>query len=128
VYLSGTPSQYIWKDKKQGGRLFEKLRHTGRKYRKRGNSKDKRGILKDRVSIDKRPSIIDEKIRFGDLERNAARIDIVIGQNHQGALLTINDRVTSLVWIKLLEGKSSELLTKAVILTLMPLKQQIKTI
>lgn len=53
--------QYIWKDKKQGSRLFEKLRHTGRKYRKRGNSKDKRGILKDRVSIDKRPSIVDEK-------------------------------------------------------------------
>ena len=85
--------QYIWNDKKQGGHLFEKLRHTGRKYRKRGDSKDKRGILKDRVSIEQRPSIVDEKIRFGDLE-----IDTVIGQNHQGALLTINDRVTSLVW------------------------------
>lgn len=33
--------QYIWKDKKQGGHVFEKLRHTGRKCRKRGNSKDK---------------------------------------------------------------------------------------
>ena len=70
--------QYIWKDKKQGGDLFEKLRHTGRKYRKRGDSKDKRGILKDRVSIEQRPSIVDEKIRFGDLE-----IDTVIGKNHQ---------------------------------------------
>ena len=115
--------QYIWKDKKQGSRLFEKLRHTGRKYRKRGNSKEKRGILKDRVSIDKRPSIVDEKVRFGDLE-----IDTVIGQNHQGALLTINDRVTSLVWIKLLDGKHSEPLTKATIQALLPLKQQIKTI
>jgi transposase, IS30 family len=115
--------QYIWKDKKQGGRLFEKLRHTGRKYRKRGDSKDKRGILKDRVSIDDRPTIVDKKVRFGDLE-----IDTVIGQNHQGALLTINDRVTSLVWIQLLEGKHSEPLTKATIQALMPLKQQIKTI
>jgi len=115
--------QYIWKDKKQGGHLFEKLRHTGRKYRKGGDSKDKRGILKDRVSIDDRPTIVDEKVRFGDLE-----IDTVIGQNHQGALLTINDRVTSLVWIQLLEGKHSEPLTKATIQALMPLKQQIKTI
>ena len=115
--------QYIWKDKKQGGYLFEKLRHTGRKYRKRGDSKDKRGILKDRVSIDKRPSIVDEKVRFGDLE-----IDTVIGKNHQGALLTINDRVTSLVWIKLLDGKHSEPLTEATIQALLPLKQQIKTI
>jgi transposase, IS30 family len=115
--------QYIWKDKKQGGYLFEKLRHTGRKYRKRGDSKDKRGILKDRVSIDKRPSIVDEKVRFGDLE-----IDTVIGKNHQGALLTINDRVTRLVWIKLLDGKHSEPLTEATIQALLPLKQQIKTI
>lgn len=115
--------QYIWKDKKHGGRLFEKLRHTGRKYRKRGDSKDKRGILKDRVSIDDRPTIVDKKVRFGDLE-----IDTVIGQNHQGALLTINDRVTSLVWIQLLEGKHSEPLTEATIKALMPLKQQIKTI
>ena len=49
-------------------------------------------------------------------------------QNHQGALLTINDRVTSLVWIKLLDGKHSEPLTKATIQALLPLKQQIKTI
>jgi transposase, IS30 family len=115
--------QYIWKDKKHGGRLFEKLRHTGRKYRKRGNSKDKRGTIKDRVSIEQRPTIVDEKVRFGDLE-----IDTVIGQNHHGALLTINDRVTSLVWIQLLDGKHSEPLTKTTIQTLSPLKQQIKTI
>ena len=37
------------------------------------------------------------KVRFGDLE-----IDTVIGKNHKGALLTINDRVTGLVWIRLL--------------------------
>ena len=45
-----------------------------------------------------------------------------------GALLTINDKVTSLFWIKLLESKHSEPLTKATIQALMPLKQQIKTI
>lgn len=35
------------------------------------------------------------KLRFGDLE-----IDTVIGSNHKGALVTINDRFTSKVWIR----------------------------
>jgi IS30 family transposase len=115
--------QYVWREKKEGGNLFEHLRHTGRKYRRRGSAKDKRGIIKDRVDIEQREKIVDEKTRFGDLE-----IDTVIGQNHQGALLTINDRVTSLVWIRLLESKHAEPLTESTIQALMPLKEELKTI
>lgn len=115
--------QYVWQDKKSGGNLFENLRHTGRKYRKRGNFKDRRGIIKNRVDITERPKIVDAKNRFGDLE-----IDTVIGKNHQGALLTINDRVTGLVWIKLLEGKEAEPLTKSAIEALMPIKDRLHTI
>jgi IS30 family transposase len=115
--------QYVWQEKKEGGTLFEHLRHTGRKYRKRGSAKDKRGIIKNRVDIEQRAKIVDEKTRFGDLE-----IDTVIGQNHQGALLTINDRVTSLVWIRLLESKHAEPLTESAIKALLPLKEELKTI
>ena len=117
--------QFVWEDKKQATslRLSEYLRHQGRKYRKRGNSKDSRGIIKNRRDIDQRPAIVEEKTRFGDLE-----IDTVIGKNHQGALLTINDRVTSLVWIRRLDGKHEEPLTQATIQALMPLKDEIKTI
>ena len=92
-------------------------------YRKRGNLKDRRGIIKNRVDISERPPIVDAKVRFGDLE-----IDTVIGKNHQGALLTINDRVTGLVWIRLLEGKESDPLTKCAIEALMPIKHQLHTI
>jgi IS30 family transposase len=115
--------QYVWQEKKDGGILFEHLRHTGRKYRKRGSAKDKRGIIKNKVDIEQREKIVDEKIRFGDLE-----IDTVIGKNHQGALLTINDRVTSLVWIRLLESKHAEPLTESAIKALIPLKEELKTI
>ena len=114
--------QFVWEDKKSGGKLFEKLRHQGRKYRKRGNAKDSRGIIKNRTDIDQRPAIVDEKTRFGDLE-----IDTVIGKNHQGALLTINDRATSLVWIRLLDSKHQEPLTKATIEALESIKKQLKT-
>jgi IS30 family transposase len=115
--------QYVWQDKKEGGKLYENLRHTGRKYRKRGNLKDSRGIIKNRVDIAERPKIVDAKKRFGDLE-----IDTVIGKNHQGALLTINDRVTGLVWIRLLAGKEAKPLTNSVIEALRPIKDRLHTI
>lgn len=102
--------QYVWKDKKDKGCLFVHLRRKGRKYRKRGAVKDSRGIIKDRIDISQRPAIVDEKTRLGDLE-----IDTVIGKNHQGAILTINDRVSSYLWIAKLNGKNAEeLANKAV--------------
>jgi IS30 family transposase len=109
--------KYVWENKKQGGQLHSHLRHKGRKYRKRGSAKDKRGIIQNRVDIDHRPKIVDEKIRFGDLE-----IDTVIGKNHKGALLTINDRVSSLVWIKLLKSKEVPAISEKTIEALMPFK------
>lgn len=115
--------QYIWNEKKQGGMLYKHLRHKGRKYRKRGNAKDTRGIIKDRIDIDKRPAIVNEKIRIGDLE-----IDTVIGKNHKGALLTINDRVSSSVWIAKLDSKNAEELTQKTIEILNPLSFLVHTI
>ena len=116
--------QYIWKDKKTGEKLlFKHLRRKGRHYAKRGSKTNGRGFIKNRVDIDERPSIVDEKVRFGDLE-----IDTIIGKNHKGALLTINDRVTGLVWIRCLSGKEAEPLTKAAVKALMPIKELIHTI
>ncbi len=102
--------QYIWADKKAKGSLFTHLRRKGRRYRKRGAAKDSRGIIKDRIDISQRPAIVNEKTRLGDLE-----IDTIIGKNHQGAILTINDRVSSYLWMAKLNGKNAdELAIKAV--------------
>ena len=115
--------QYVWKDKKDGGNLYKHLRRKGRKYRKRGNSKDTRGIIKGRIGIEQRPAIVDKKTRIGDLE-----IDTVIGKNHKGALLTINDRVSSKEWIAKLNGKNAEELAQEAIKVLKPIKEIIYTI
>jgi IS30 family transposase len=115
--------QHIWKDKKQGGKLHLHLRRKGRKYRKRGVARDTRGIIKDRIDISQRPAIVEQKERLGDLE-----IDTVIGQNHKGALLTINDRVSSMVWIAKLNGKNSEELAQKAIEILHPIKELVHTI
>ena len=115
--------QYIWADKKAGGTLSSHLRRIGKKYRKRGENKDKRGEIKGRISIKERPEIVEAKTRLGDLE-----IDTIIGKDHKGAILTINDRVTGMVKIAKLNGKDAEELAKKSIETLADWKCFLQTI
>ena len=81
------------------------------------------GHIPNRIDIEERPSIVDLKQRFGDLE-----IDTVIGSNHKGVLVTINDRLTSKVWIRKLSGKDATPLALKTIEALQPIKDLIHTI
>ncbi len=115
--------QYIWSDKRKGGFLFKHLRTKGKKYQKRGNLKGRRGLITDRKDIDSRPSIVDTKDRLGDLE-----IDLVIGLNHKGALLTINDRATGLLFMDKVESKEASVIEAKTIELLQDWEPIIKTI
>ena len=55
--------------------------HRGRRKRRRDSLYSSRGIIQDRVDISLRPSVVDEKKRFGDFE-----IDTMIGRNRKGAI------------------------------------------
>jgi IS30 family transposase len=114
--------QPIWADKLKGGFLYKTLRHSGKK-RKQYGSKDKRGQIRNRVSIDDRPMIVSEKTRLGDWE-----IDTVIGKNHQGALVTIVDRVSKLSLIKKVASKHADIVTEATITLLRPYLDKTLTI
>ena len=92
--------QHLWGDKKKGGTLYLHLRTRGKKYRNRGASKDKRSIIPGRVSIENRPEVVNQKKRFGDWE-----VDTIIGANHKGAIVTMNDRVTGLLRMRKVERK-----------------------
>ena len=67
--------------------------------------------------------MVERKERLGDLE-----INTMIGQNHKGALLTINDRVISYVAIEKLNSKDAKELAQNVIERLSPSKGKIHTI
>ena len=97
--------QFVWKDKKNGGLLYKHLRTRGKKYKKRGNLNNGRGQIIGRVDITQRPKEVDKKERFGDLE-----IDLVIGANHKGALLTINDRATGVLKMRYIESKEAKVI------------------
>lgn len=115
--------QHVWQDKKRKGKLYLHLRTEGKRYRKRGSSKDRRGIIKDRTDIDQRPPVVEKRERLGDLE-----IDTIIGKNHQGAIVTINDRVTGMVKMKKLNSKDADQLAIATITLLADWKPILKTI
>ena len=59
-------SQHVWRERKQGGDLYLHLRQGPKKRRKKYASTDRRGQIKNRVSIDERPSEVEDKARIGD--------------------------------------------------------------
>ena len=83
--------QYILADKKAGGDLYKHLRHQNKTYRKRyGNARNRTGIP-NRVDIDERPQAANNRERVGDWEA-----DTIIGKNHKGAIVTLDDRKSKL--------------------------------
>lgn len=113
---------YIHEDKMQGGTLFKHLRHK-LKHRKRPVS-GKQNTIKDKVCIDLRSEIINNKERFGDWE-----IDLIIGKDGKGAILTIVERTTAFFLMKKLPfGKNATELAKILIQMLLPYKDFVYSI
>jgi len=95
--------QFIWEDKKHNGTLFTHLRRKGRRYRKRGSNKDSRGQIIGRIGIEKRPLEAQTRNVFGHLE-----VDTIIGKNHRGAIITLNERASGMLWMRKIETRDAE--------------------
>jgi len=92
-------------------KLYLHLRHNPRRQ-KRGSRHDKRGNIPHRVLIEKRPKIVDKRIRIGDLE-----VDLMIGKKHRSAILVSLDRSTLKVRLNKIRSKESSQIKKALIRT-----------
>lgn len=115
--------QYIWLNKKQGGKLFDHLRSSGKRYRKRGAVKDRRGIITGRIDISKRLEEVELRERIGDLET-----DTITGRDHQGPMVTIKDRAPGFVKMKKLNSKDAVQLAAQTINLMTEWKPHLKTI
>ena len=101
--------KWIWECKHSNHRkhkpykkLYTYLRHTGRRQ-KRNNTKDNRGVIIGRVPISKRPKVVDQRTRIGDIE-----VDLMMGSNHKSALLVMTDRTTLITMLEKLQSKNAE--------------------
>lgn len=115
--------QQIWLDKKRNGELHKHLRNKGRRYKKRGQQKDNRGVIANRVNISKRPIEATQRTSFGHLE-----VDTIIGKNHKGAIVTINDLASGAFWMRKVESKDANLVKQAIESILREIKPYIKSI
>ena len=115
--------QFIYRNKKAGGKLYKYLRHKNKKYHCRTKEYQVRGAIIDRVMINKRPKIVDKKKRIGDLE-----IDTIIGKDHKGALVTVVDKKSKFTLIKKVQSKQAFEVSEALIEMLTPIKPLLHTI
>ena len=114
--------QHILSDKRNGGNLYKHLRHQNKTYRKRYGSAHSRNGIKDRVDIDERPEVANNRMRVGDWE-----LDTIIGKNHKGAIVTMDDRKTKLRLAYPLPGKKAKGVSDAMIKLLSPIKNWVRT-
>jgi len=115
--------QYILADKEAGGTLWRHLRWSRKQRRKRYGKQDRRGCIPNRISIDKRPSVVDKKIRIGDWE-----IDTAFGKRRKGVLIVAVERKSKLTLIEWTPTKRADLVACAIIRMLRPYVDRVKTI
>ena len=100
--------QYIYQDKADGGGLHTHLRCQKKRRKRYASGQQRRGQIVDRRDIEERPTIVDERSRFGDFEG-----DTVVGHKHKGVLLTFADRMTRLTIIRPHINRKSDLIAQS---------------
>lgn len=118
-----TVYQYILSDKRSGGDLYLHLRHQKKTYRKRyGTAHTSHGIV-NRTDIDERPAIVNNRERVGDWEA-----DTIIGKNHKGAIVTLDERKSKLRLALPTGGKKARHVTDAIVELFEPIQAFVKTL
>ena len=115
--------QHLWADKKAGGKLYLNLRHCRKKYQKRGAKTAGRGCIPHRIDITERPQEANDKSQVGHLEG-----DLIIGAQHQGALLTQVDRYSKFAFISKVPNKTAQAICTATQEKLAPFLAHLHTI
>ena len=94
--------QYIWQEKRNGGKLYKHLRQK-KKYRKRSARSDNRGKIPNKTSIEDRPDVVEGRERVGDWE-----VDTIVGKGKKGAIVTLVDRKSRYLRMGLVERRTKE--------------------
>ncbi len=114
--------QRIYADKRAGGTLHRTLR-CQKARRKRYGVRERRGTIPHQVSIDQRPAIANDRLRFGDWEG-----DLVIGAGHQQALVTLNERISRYSLMAHVPTKTAAVVSNAIITLLTPFAASVHTL
>ena len=115
--------QYIYAEKSAGGDLHLHLRCQKKRRKRYGGGRDRRGVIPNRISIDDRPSIVDDRQRIGDWEA-----DTVIGKGHKGALVTMVERKSLYTVLGSVPRKQANAVTEVMTSGLASLEDKVLTV
>lgn len=113
--------RYVAQDKANGGTLYRHLQQGHKRYRRGKNSK--RSVIPNPVSIDNRPTVVDECSRLGDWEA-----DTVQSKQGTGAIVSQVERKSRLYLVQYVPGKTASAVADAIIDMLSPYKTHVHTI
>jgi IS30 family transposase len=102
--------RHVWRDKRQGGRLYTHLRSARKRRRKRYGAYDSRGRLAGKRLISERPAEVETREHLGHWEA-----DTVMGTGSKDCILTLVERKTGLVLIGKLKDRRAESLSRRAI-------------
>src|SRR5210317_2661053 len=114
--------QFILKNKRQGGDLYQHLR-CKKQRRKRYGSTNYRGRIPDRISIDQRSKIVETRSRIGDWE-----LDTIIGKGHKQAIVALTERKTRLALLAKVQRKTAESVSRSIRRLLKPIASKVVTL
>ncbi len=115
--------QHIYADKAAGGTLHLALRCQKPRRKRYGSGQERRGTIPNQVSIDKRPTLVNQRERFGDWEG-----DLVIGAGQHQALVTLNERTTRYSLMAHVPFKTAQAVSDAMISLLAPFAADVHTL
>lgn len=115
--------QYVWRDKAAGGDLWQCLRQSLKRRRKRYKAYDSRGRLADKRHISERPNSVEDRQEVGHWE-----IDTVIGHTTKDCIVTLVERATGYLLIGKLPDRTTSSLNKATIRLIRTSPLPVKTI
>ena len=115
--------QYILTDKRMGGTLYTYLRHQNKTYRKRYGSAHNRTGIPNRRDIDQRPAEAEKRTCIGHWEA-----DTIIGNQHKGAIVTLDERKSKLRLAAPLPRKKASCTAEVINALLSPIQKFVKTI
>jgi IS30 family transposase len=102
--------QYIIKDKRRGGTLYEHLRNKLKRHRKRAATHERRMRYADKRPISERPESVERRSRIGHWEG-----DTVLGSDRRHCILTLVERKTGFTIIRKINSRTVSEVNKACI-------------
>jgi IS30 family transposase len=115
--------KHVYADKSLGGDLYRHLRCQKKRRKRYAGGRDRRGQIIGRRPISERPANIETRSQVGHWEG-----DTLIGKGHKHAIVSLVERKSGYAVLKKVSKKTSELVRSAIIKSLQPISEKVKTI